>query len=129
MENFKIGKEFSSKVIVNKDNVASSPYMGSGDIDVFATPAMVALMENAAMLCVADDLPDGYSTVGININTTHEKATPIGNIVTATAILTEINGRKISFKIIAFDSNGKIGEGSHQRFIIDKKKFIAKLTV
>ncbi|MDL2228237.1 thioesterase family protein [Bacteroidales bacterium OttesenSCG-928-K03] len=120
-------KTFSSTTIVNENNVASSPYMGSGDIDVFATPAMVALMENAAMLCVADELPEGFSTVGISINTTHEKATPLGDTVTATAELIAIDGRKLSFKITATDSKGKIGEGVHERFIIDKAKFMMKI--
>ena len=127
MDNLTTGKTFSSTTTVNANNIASSPHMGSGDIDVFATPAMIALMENAAMLCVAQDLPDGFSTVGINISTTHQKASLLGEKITATATLTKIDGRKLSFTITAFDSKGIIGEGLHERFIIDKEKFIAKL--
>jgi len=127
MDNLTTGKTFSSTTTVNANNIASSPHMGSGDIDVFATPAMIALMENAAMLCVAQDLPNGFSTVGINISTTHQKASLLGEKITATATLIKIDGRKLSFTITAFDSKGIIGVGLHERFIIDKEKFIAKL--
>ena len=78
-----------------KKNVAAT--MGSGDLNVFATPAMVALMENAAMSAVADELPEGSTTVGAMMNTTHIKPSAVGDTVSATAVLKEVEGRKLTF--------------------------------
>lgn len=101
--------------------------MDSGDMNVFATPAMIALMENAAMNAVAKDLPKGFTTVGISINTTHIKASPLQETITAKAILTEIEGNKLTFDVVANDSKGIIGEGKHIRFIVDRQRFLEKL--
>lgn len=97
-------------------------------IDVFATPALVAIMENAALMAVASYLPEGFNTVGIEISTTHVKATPIGMEVKATARLINVDGKKLTFEIVAEDEEGVIGKGVHSRFIIDTEKFMAKLT-
>lgn len=124
--NLPVGLTYTSKKIVVIDDVASR--YGSGMIDVFATPAMVALMENAALMTVASHLPEGFNTVGIEISTNHIKATPLGMEVRATATLVEVDGKRLTFEIVAEDEEGVIGKGIHSRFIIDTEKFMAKLT-
>ena len=120
-----IGLTYTSTLVVSKDHVAA--VMGSGDLHVFATPAMVALMENAAMLAVAEHLPEGSTTVGAMINTSHMKPSPIDETIRATAVLTGIEGRKLTFSIKAEDSKGVIGESEHVRFIVDRERFMSKL--
>lgn len=119
------GLTFTSAVVVSKENIAAT--MGSGDLEVFATPAMVALMENAAMRAVAGELPEGSTTVGALMNTTHIKPSALGDTVEATAVLKEVEGRKLTFEVKAKDSKGVIGEGTHVRYIVDKERFMAKL--
>ncbi|MCD7970176.1 MAG: thioesterase family protein [Alistipes sp.] len=121
----KAGLEFTSETTVDKTNTAST--LGSGDMDVFATPAMVALMENAAMTCVADCLPSGSATVGTAIDVSHIKATGPGEKVSATARLLSVESRKLVFGVSACDSTGPIGEGTHIRYIVDREKFLGKL--
>ena len=99
---------------------------GSGTLDVFATPAMIALMERTAMDSVAEYLAEDEATVGTEINVKHLSATPIGCVVTCQSELTEIDGRKLTFKVTASDPKGVIGEGTHTRFIIKTEKFLAK---
>ncbi len=101
--------------------------VGSGDLMVYATPSMAALMENAAMKAVAEALPEGSTTVGSLISTSHVKPTPVGGTVTAKAELVQVEGRKLVFKIFAEDQNGPIGEGEHVRFVVDRERFMAKL--
>lgn len=100
---------------------------GSGSLEVFATPAMVALMENTAVHCLEGYLEKGQDTVGIEINVKHIKATPVGGKVHCKAKVTEIEGRRIRFEIEAEDEKGQIGYAIHDRFIIDPVKFMAKL--
>lgn len=100
---------------------------GSGSLEVFATPAMVALMENTAVHCLEGHLEEGQDTVGIEINVKHIKATPAGGKVNCKAKVTEIEGRRIRFEIEAEDEKGQIGYAIHDRFIIDPVKFMAKL--
>ena len=101
--------------------------MGSGDMPVLATPAMMALVENAAMLAVAPHLPDGSTTVGGHISASHLKPTPVGETVTATATVTRVDGRKIEFKVEAHCGDTLLGEGTHLRFIVDRNKFMSRL--
>lgn len=101
--------------------------MGSGDMEVLATPCMAALMENAAMLAVRPALEEGQTTVGSMIHTTHLHPTPVGATIHATATLTAIEGRKLTFAITAEDPNGVIGEGTHVRYIVDRQRFLNKL--
>lgn len=122
----KTGLTFTSTVIVSKENIAAT--MGSGDLEVFATPAMVALMENAAMNAVSGELPEGSTTVGAVMNTTHIKPSALGDNVSATAILKEVEGRKLTFEVKAEDTKGVIGEGIHIRYVVDRAKFMAKLS-
>ena len=120
-----IGKKYTSTMIVEEKHLACN--VGSGDLPVFATPMMMALMENAAMLCVADELENGSSTVGGQISSSHLKPTGLGKTVTATAELISAEGRKLKFKVSASDEGGLIAEGEHLRFIIDKEKFMSKV--
>ena len=119
------GLTFTSKAVVKKENTAIT--MGSGDMEVFATPAMVALMENAAMKAVAAELSEGATTVGAMMNTSHIKPSPIGAEVSATAVLTEVDGRKLTFSVKASDEAGVVGEGTHIRYIVDRERFLSKL--
>ncbi len=119
------GLKSESRTVVSAENVAAT--MGSGDMQVFATPAMVALMENAAMNAVAGVLEPGTSTVGVEMSVSHVKASPVGAEVTASAVLTDVDGRKLTFEVRAWDGKGTIGEGRHVRFIVDRERFLAKL--
>lgn len=101
--------------------------MGSGDLPVLATPAMMALMENAAMLAVAPHLPQGSTTVGGHISASHIKPTPVGETVTATATVVKVDGKKIEFEVKAHWGDVLLGEGSHLRFIVDREKFMSRL--
>lgn len=101
--------------------------MGSGDLPVLATPAMMALMENAAMTAVAPELPEGSTTVGGHIESSHLKPTPLGAEVKAEATLTKVDGRKLYFTVKAMQGDTVIGEGTHLRFIVDREKFMSKL--
>ena len=119
------GLKYTSTTVVTRDNSASA--VGSGGIDVFATPSMVALMENAAMNAVAPFLPEGATTVGAEISTTHIKPSALGVEVQATATLTAVEGRKLLFDVEACDATGLIGKGTHVRFIVDVERFMSKL--
>jgi predicted thioesterase len=99
----------------------------SGSAEVFATPAMVALMESAAYRLAAPHLPEGYATVGIEVSTAHIKATPVGMQVEATAVLASVEDRILRFEVTARDEKGEIGRGTHARSIVSIEKFMAKL--
>ena len=119
-----IGLKHTSELIVEEHLTAIE--MGSGDMPVLATPAMMALMENAAMIAVADNLPDGCTTVGGHIESSHVRPSKIGEKVCATAEVTNVEGKKIKFKVSAYSGETLIGEGTHLRFIVDKEKFMSK---
>ena len=120
-----VGLKYESQTVVSANNTALA--LGSGDMEVFATPAMVALMENAAMLAVAPHLDEGVTTVGVEISTSHIKASPLGASIWASAELVAIDGRKLSFEVKAWDSQGTIGEGKHTRFVVDRERFLSKI--
>ena len=119
-----IGIKGKETTIVDESNTAKT--MGSGTLDVFATPAMIALMEKTAWKSVAEELEEGCGTVGIRLDITHDAPTPPGMNVTCESVLTGIDGRKLTFEVEARDERGKIGSGIHERFIIDNKKFQEK---
>lgn len=120
-----IGLTHTSTLIVARQHLAAT--MGSGDLEVLATPALVALCENAAMLAVADHLPEGCTTVGSHIDLAHLKPSALGAKIEATATLTAINGRKLTFAITATDSNDTIANGTHIRYVVDAQRFMSKL--
>lgn len=115
----------NASVSVSSANTAAA--MKSGSLAVFATPAMCALMEEAACAAVAAHLEEDSGTVGISLNITHDRATKLGDTVTATATVTAVEGRKITYTVEACDSKGIIGKGTHERFLIDNEKFMAKV--
>ncbi|MBP3714428.1 MAG: thioesterase family protein [Phocaeicola sp.] len=119
------GLVHTSVLSVKEEDTAIA--MGSGDIPVLATPAMIALMENAAMLTVASQLPEGYTTVGGQISISHMRPTAIGSIVTATAVLENIDGKKLFFRVEARQNEEVIGEGTHLRYIVEREKFLASV--
>ena len=120
-----VGLKHTSTLVVTDDVTAVK--IGSGDMAVLATPAMMALMENAAMLAVADALPEGSTTVGGHIASSHLIPSKVGDTVTATAEVVKVDGKKIEFKVSAYQGDVLIGEGSHLRFVVDRERFMSKL--
>lgn len=112
---------------IDVDEKYSARTFGSGMVDVFATPAMIALLERTAMLSVVEHLPDGYTTVGSEINIKHLKATPLGMKVSADSYLKTSNGSRLIFELHAWDERGMIGIGTHTRVIVEEKTFMEKL--
>ncbi len=101
--------------------------VGSGSVPVFATPMLVALMENAAINALAGRLAEGMSSVGTKVEVAHTAATPLGMTVTARAELLEVEGKRLLFKVTAEDEAGPVGEGRHERFIIDLARFLDRV--
>ena len=119
-----VGSKGRSESVVTEHNTACA--VGSGLVPVFATPYMVALMENAAVNAVQGALEQGQGTVGTRLDVTHDAATPIGMKVWAEAELTAVNGKALTFAVTAYDEAGPIGKGTHNRFIITVDRFLAK---
>ncbi|HAF67067.1 MAG: thioesterase family protein [Bacillota bacterium] len=124
MKQIPIGTKGSKSVKVTEDTLASAT--GSGAVDVFSTPNLVLLMEEASVEAVKDYLEDGETTVGTMVNIRHLAATPPGLTVTATAVLTEVDGRRLVFEVSAHDGVDIVGQGTHERFVVDRAKFIEK---
>ena len=118
------GIEGQASVVVTPDNTAIKA--GSGSVPVFATPMLVALMENAAMQALNGKLAEGQSSVGTKVEINHTAPTPLGMTVTANAKLQNIDGKKILFEVTAVDDKGQIAYGKHERVIIDVASFMAK---
>ena len=108
------------------DESVSAKTMGSGTLDVLATPAMIALMEKTAWTSVQPYLEEGSGSVGTLLNVTHDAPTPLGMKVRCESELIEVSGRKLVFAVAAYDEVGKIGGGTHERFLIQNEKFQAK---
>ncbi len=119
------GMEYVLEKIVTAEEAASK--IGSGGLEVFATPYLIALMERAAYNCVQNGLNEGESTVGTEVNIRHLKATSIGKAVKGVAKLIKIDGRKLDFAVTVYEGESIIGEGFHSRFIINIEKFLSKL--
>lgn len=114
-ESFIVDKEHSAKIL------------GSGEVEVLATPMMIALMEAAALYTAQVYLPSDWTTVSTRVDVEHLRPTPLGQRVTATAVLIEQEGRTLKFQVTAHDSRGLIGQGSHHRVIINIERFMDKL--
>ena len=118
------GIKGKQELVVTKENTAKA--MGSGTLEVFATPAMIALMEKTAYESVAPELEEGSGTVGTALNVKHVAASPVGMKITCESELVKVDGRALTFSVKAYDEKGLIGEGEHERFIIYNEKFQAK---
>ncbi len=119
-----IGMKGTASVPVTEANSAKT--MGSGTLDVFATPAMIALLERTCWVSVQEALEPGWGSVGISLNVEHSAPTPLGMTVTCDSELIEVDGRKLTFRVVLRDEAGEIGSGTHQRFLIQNEKFQAK---
>ncbi len=114
----------ATTTVVHENTAAA---VGAGGVEVFGTPMMIALMEMAAWRAVEDKLEPGLVTVGTHVNVKHLGATPLGQQVRATAELREADGRRLVFKVEAYDERQKIGEGTHERFIVQLERFLSRL--
>ena len=112
------------ETIVTEENSAKA--VGSGTLLVFATPAMIALIEETAWKSVVSSLEEGEGTVGTKLDVAHISATPVGMKVWCETELTEVDRRRLVFTVVVYDEKGKIGEGTHERFIISNEKFMEK---
>lgn len=120
----KLGAEGMTTIMSTEET--SAQVLGSGILEVFSTPIMIAIMENAAMKAVENQIPEDYATVGISMNVRHLAATPIGKKVWAKAKLIEVKGKKLTFQVEAYDEIDKIGEGIHERYIVPEYSFVEK---
>lgn len=123
--NLKEGISSIVETIVEKKDTAIA--YGSGDLEVLATPAMIALMERASKKCLKPYLETEATTVGIAIDVKHLRATPLGVKIKSEAILDKVDGKKLFFNVQVWDERGKIGEGTHIRYIVNSKSFMEKL--
>ena len=124
MMDLEIGAEATASLTVSPAELAVN--VGSGSLEVFATPIMVMLMEKAACNCIAPFLEGDETTVGTEMNVQHTAATPEGMTVSAKAVLKEINGRELVFDVSASDNKGAIGNGTHKRFVVYGERFTEK---
>lgn len=113
-----------SEIIVTEEKTAR--VMGSGELDVFATPAMIALIEETAWRSLSEHLAPGEGTVGTRLEVSHISATPVGLAVTCETEVTLVDRRRIVFQVVVYDERGKIGEGTHERFVVQNEKFLRK---
>ena len=120
----KVGMTAQVETIVEKEDTAQ--LVGSGDLLVYATPCMVALMEGAACEAIAEALKETETTVGIALNIEHTSATPVGLEVRAEAAVINVEGKVITFEVTAYDEIGEIGHGTHKRVIVNSQKFLDK---
>jgi fluoroacetyl-CoA thioesterase len=121
----KVGMKGEASTLVVHENTAAA--VGAGGVEVFGTPMMIALMENAAWGAVSRDLEEGEVTVGTHVNVSHVAATPLGQQVRAIAELIEIDGRRLVFKVEAYDEKRKIGEGQHERVVVHLERFTKRI--
>ena len=119
-----VGMKGEAVTLVEREDTAKE--VGSGDLLVYATPCMVALMEGAACEAIAEALSDTQTTVGTALNIEHISATPVGLEVRAEAEVTAVEGKVITFELHAFDESGEIGKGTHKRVIVNSQKFLEK---
>jgi predicted thioesterase len=126
MKQIEVGVSGEARTTVTHEETAEA--FGSGLVPVYATPAMVALMEKAAVVAIEGRLAEGETTVGTKLEIVHLAATPLGDEVRAEARLVAVDGRRLSFTVSAWDSREKIGEGRHERMIISRDRFLARVS-
>ena len=119
-----VGMKGQVDTLVEREDTAKE--VGSGDLLVYATPCMVALMEGAACEAIADALSENQTTVGTALNIEHTSATPVGLEVRAEAEVTAVEGKVVTFAVTAYDEAGEIGHGTHKRVIVNSQKFLEK---
>jgi fluoroacetyl-CoA thioesterase len=120
-----VGLAGTASMLVTPERLA--PLVGSGNVPVFASPMLVAVMEAAAVDCLADRLPADYQSLGVHLDVTHSSPSPVGLTVTATATIKSIEGRKVIFDLSATDGVDRIGSGVHTRIIVDTARFLARI--
>ena len=120
----KVGMKLQAEEAVTEGNTADA--LGSGSLEVYATPAMACLMEKAAAELAEMHLPEGWTSVGISLNISHKAPTPVGMTVRAEAEILQVDGRKLTYSVRAFDDREEIGSGTHERFIVEAEKFRGK---
>lgn len=128
MKEFYVSPGMEYELIKTVDKLDTAIHWGSGGMEVLATPALIAWMENTAWNAVASSLPEKYDTVGTHVDVAHLKATPVGMDVRVVAELTEAEGKQLTFKVKAYDEKDKIGEGIHVRYIVEKERFLQKVS-
>ena len=126
MATLKPGLEGTAALTV--DEAHTAPRIGSGRVHVLATPVMINLMEAAALNAAEHLLPDGHQSLGTRIDVSHVAATPVGMAVRATAVVTRVDGNRIAFRVEAHDEQDLIGEGSHERVVVDVARFDARVS-
>ena len=119
-----VGTKGRAETVVTEHNTANA--VGSGLVPVFATPYMIALMENAAVNALTPYMEENQGTVGTRLDVSHDSATPIGMKVWAEAEVTAVDGKALTFAVTAYDEAGVIGKGTHNRFVITVDRFLAK---
>ena len=120
-----VGLTGTASMLVTAERLA--PIVGSGNVPVFASPMLVAVMEAASVDCLAGHLPADYQSLGVHLDVTHSSPSPIGLTVTATATIKSIEGRKVIFDVSATDGVDRIGSGVHTRIIVDTARFMARI--
>lgn len=115
----------SETLVVRHEDTAA--VYGSGALEVFATPAMIALMEKTCLESVSDNIGEGNTTVGIAVNIKHLKASPVGALIRCDAKLVEVDRKRLVFEVKCFEGESLVGEGVHERFVVDSEKFMGKL--
>ncbi len=119
-------KGLSHSTMLTVEHKDTAAVYGSGSLEVFATPAMIAMMEKTCLECVNDKIGEGNTTVGISVNIKHLKASPIGATIRCEAKLIEVDRRRLVFEVRCFEGETVVGEGIHERFIVDSEKFMSK---
>lgn len=117
---------FESSVETRVDGSLTARAVGSGGVEVLATPSMILLFEQAARDAVQDSLPEGFTTVGTRVDIQHLSATPVGERVVVTAVVTGVEGRRLVFRVRAADRLGTVGMGTHERYVVDLEDFMRR---
>jgi fluoroacetyl-CoA thioesterase len=125
LSRLRVGLTGTASMLVTPERLA--PIVGSGNVPVFASPMLIAVMEAACVDCLAGHLPEDYQSLGVHLDITHSAPTPVGHSVTATATIKAIQGRKIIFDVSATDGIDRIGSGGHTRIIVDTARFMARI--